>query len=132
MNKSDTLPATRSNRKNFERAFPKEYIANGLNAKRAYKALKGSVTDGTAEVGGSRMLSKPSVQKSIQELLRPVERDIELIHEALEAETPKAMEWRDKHKFIETSLKLRGLLQNNTPNTNVQVNMVLNNKENKA
>ena len=59
----------KANRAILEAAFPREYVRNGLNATKAYKALKQSTTILTARVEGSKMLAKPSVQRSISELL---------------------------------------------------------------
>lgn len=51
------------------KAFPKKYVENGMNATKAYKQLKSSATQRTAEVEASKLLRKPEVQRSISELL---------------------------------------------------------------
>jgi phage terminase small subunit len=50
-----------------EIAFVEEYIANGRNAKQAYKKFHPKVTERTAEVEGSKFLRKPEVAAYLQQ-----------------------------------------------------------------
>ena len=125
-NREPTAIAERSNKKNLEYAFPKAYIEQGLNGTKAYKALKPSAKESTARAESSRVLAKPNVQERILELLGDGTKESEVIKQAISAPKPKKIDWRDAHKFIETSLKLRGLLKDNAASTNTQVNLILN------
>ena len=76
----------------------------------------------TARAEAPGILALPSVQRGIQELLPSVEEELGIIQEALGAEKPKKIDWKDTHKFVETRLKLRGLLkEKQQSSTNIAV-----------
>ena len=122
----------KKNNKIVEKAFAAEYVANGLNGTQAYKALRPAVSNKVASVTATRMLAKASTQKAIAELLPDVGEELEVISEALQTERPKTIDWKDTHKFIETRLKLRGLLDKNNKQMSVNIGVFVGNKENKA
>lgn len=115
----------KKNRELLERQFPLEYIANGLNGTRAYKAIKVNATEQTARVEASRLLAKPNIQKTILELLPSDEVESRVIKQALSTKPRKEMSWGEKHRYLETSLKLKGYLKDNSNTNNIQVNMVI-------
>lgn len=92
----------------LEQAFPTAYIQQGLNATRAYKQIKTGASYETARVEGSRILAKPAVQKRIQELLPDDSLEAGVIIRALQDKPVREISWTEKHKFLETSLKLKG------------------------
>ena len=98
------------NRELLERAFPAAYIQQGLNATQAYKQIKRGASYETARVEGSRILAKPAVQKRIQELLPDDSLEAEVIINALQDKPTREINWTEKHKFLETSLKLKGYM----------------------
>lgn len=106
------------NRKDFlQEGFPAQYIKEGLNGTRAYKALKPSVKLSTARAEAPGILALPSVQKAISELLPSVEEELGIISKALSTPKPNKIDWKDTHKFVETRLKLRGLLKDKAQST---------------
>lgn len=52
-----------------DKKFAKEYIANGNNAKQAVKETRPHLTEQSAEVTGSRLLSNVKVQSYINQLV---------------------------------------------------------------
>ena len=115
----------KKNKEHLHNAFPVAYVENGLNATRAYKAVKTKVKLSTANVEGSKLLAIPSIQDKIRSLLPSEEVEGSVIREAITAEVEEPMTWRDKHKYLETSLKLKGLLNNNTEKPSVQVGIII-------
>ncbi len=63
MSKKKAIPVVLSP---TEEAFVLEYLANGLNALRAYQAVHPRATKNTAAVEGHRTLKKPNVQKFME------------------------------------------------------------------
>lgn len=111
------------NRELLERTFPKAYIEQGLNATRAYMQIKKNATYHTARVEGSRLLAKPAVQKKLQEFFPDVEADIAVLREALNAKPSGEIGWGDLHRFLETSLRVKGYLpKRNTASTSLYIN----------
>ena len=94
----------------LEQAFPAAYIQQGLNATRAYRQIKKGASYDTARVEGSRTLAKPAIQKRIQELLPDDSLEAGVIISALQDKPVKEINWTEKHKFLETSLKLKGYM----------------------
>lgn len=110
----------------LKEAFPVEYVKNGLNATQAYKTLKPNVTRESARALAPLILADVSVQERIRALLPSEEVESGVITEAITAEVEEPMTWRDKHKYLETSLKLKGLLNNNsTDSKNVNVGIII-------
>jgi len=64
-----------------ERAFVEEYIANGRNATQAYKKFHPRVTDRTATVEGSKLLTKPDVQAYLKKREEALQEKLELTTE---------------------------------------------------
>lgn len=115
----------KKSRELLEEAFPVAYVQNGLNGTKAYKQLKPQVTNGTARAEAPAILALPSVQERIRALLPSEKVESKVIRDALTAEVLEPMTHRDKHKYLETSLKLKGLLNNNTEKANVQVGIII-------
>ena len=97
--------------------FVDAYIKHGMNGKRAYKSLSPQVTDETAMTQASRLLRKDKVQKALKDRIPNEQKLSKIITSALEAETPKGMDWKTKHRYLETALKLKGYLQNEQQQT---------------
>ena len=55
------------------KAFVIEYLKNGLNGSKAYKAVYNSKDDETAKVGASRLLTYDNVKKLIEEMQEKTE-----------------------------------------------------------
>lgn len=113
----------------LERAFPAEYIKHGLNGTRAYQAIKArqgtSITRQSASILASRQLDKVSVQDKIRALLPSEETEAGVIRDALATKPRKDMSWGEKHRYLETSLKLKGLLKNTDDKSSVQVGIII-------
>lgn len=107
----------------LHKEFAKEFVANGLNAKQAYKAVKKTTNDRVAEVKGSLLVRKDEVKYEIAKLLPPDNVETGIITKALKAETPREISWKDKRQYAELSLKLKGHLQhdNNNKSTNIGI-----------
>ena len=102
--------------------FARAYIETGGNATQAYKEINPQVKYSTANVEGFKQLVKPSVQREITELLPSNEVESGVIKEALSTRTPTQIKWSEKHAYLETSLKLKGLLKDKQPgNTNIAI-----------
>ena len=117
------------NTKHLEMAFPVAYIANGLNGTRAYKSLKDTkdkkVDVKTAGVSATRLLAKDSVQARILALLPSEEIEASVIHDALTGEIQREINWTERHKYLETSLKLKGLLNNTQQQGNTNIGIII-------
>lgn len=109
----------------LQETFPAAYVQHGLNGTRAYKSLKPYVSKDTARAEAPAILALPSVQERIRALLPSEEVESKVIRDALIAEVEEPMTHRDKHKYLETSLKLKGLLNNNTEKSTVQVGIII-------
>ena len=114
----------KKNREMLEKAFPAEYIKQGLNGTRAYKALKPSIKLANARQQASLLIAKPHIQKSIEALLPKEEESMKVLTDVYEAEREHKISYKDLHKFWETDLKLRGKLKDNS-NTTVNVGVVI-------
>ena len=106
-------------------AFPASYVAHGLNGTRAYKALKPYVSRDTARAEAPPILALPSIQERIRALLPSEKVESKVIHDALNAEVRRDMSWGEKHKYLETSLKLKGLLQNTTQQGSTNIGIII-------
>ena len=99
------------NRMMLEKAFPAEYIKQGLNGTQAYKALKPRIKLANARQQASLLIAKPHIQKSIEALLPSEEKTMSVLSDVYEAEREGKITFKDLHKFWETDLKLRGKLK---------------------
>lgn len=63
------MAIAKRNRAILEKTFPAAYVANGLNATQAYRAIKKGAKYSTARVEGSALLAKPAVRSAIQEIM---------------------------------------------------------------
>lgn len=116
----------KKNRELLLEAFPAAYVEHGLNATKAYKAIKTKASYETARVEGSKALAIPSIQERIRALLPSEEVEARVINEALSTEVKREMNWSEKHKYLETSLKLKGLLKHNdSDKSSVQVGIII-------
>lgn len=110
--------------KQLDKTFPVEYVKNGLNGTKAYKALRPNTNNAVAAVASTRLLKKDNVRKSIEALLPSEEKTMQVLREAYEAPKEKSISYKDLHKFWETDLKLRGKLQEKTQGT-VNVGIII-------
>ncbi len=117
------------NTKHLEQAFPVAYIANGLNGTRAYKSLKDTkdikVSDKVAGVSATRLLAKDSVQDKIRALLPSEEIEAGVIRNALTGTIQREINWTERHKYLETSLKLKGLLSSQPQQGNTNIGIII-------
>lgn len=113
------------NRETLEQVFPSAYIAHGLNGTRAYKSLKPNITDKSAGVLASRQLEKVSVQERIRALLPSEEIESKAIHDALTGDIERPINWTERHKYLETSLKLKGLLKSTPEQGNTNIGIII-------
>ena len=131
MNDENVKPAVKHkrNRELLEEAFPVEYIKQGLNGTRAYKAIKQRqgivMADDSARAMASQTLSKLSVQERIRALLPSEEVEAGVIRDALLSKPKHAITFGEKHKYLETSLKLKGLLKTSDDKPSVQVGIII-------
>ena len=107
---------TKTNASLLEEAFPLEYLRNGLNATKAYKAIKKTSTDITARTEGSRVLAKPNVRERINDLMAQAELTVE---EAMRVHRRNMLQ--EKHlptsqKAVETVYQLEGLIKTGESN----------------
>lgn len=127
MDKKKVKP--RSNQVLLEEAFPIEYVRQGLNGTAAYTAIKKArgerITPKTAGVLASRQLAKVSVQERIRALLPSEEVEAGVIRDALLSRPKSPITYGEKHKYLETSLKLKGLLKANEDKPSVQVGIII-------
>lgn len=127
--KTTTKPRIKRNRALLEQRFPLEYIAQGMNATRAYKALKPHVINTTANVEGTKTLAKPSVQQALQELLQ--ENNL-TVGETMKIHRRNLLQKKNLHvsqTAVQDVYKLSGLLNNRDNNTQVNIAMVIKSKE---
>jgi len=107
--------------------FCNEYVNNGMNGTQAYISIYKNKNVSTAKVSASRMLSNPNIREYIVGLLPKDDlKEQDLIYKAFNSEKPKNISWRDIHKFVRTSLELKGKL-NKDKNTDVKIGLVINN-----
>ena len=103
-------PAPKRARELLEKQFAREFVSNGLNGTKAYKAIKAVKNDKVASVQASRLLSKDNVKKSIVDLLPDDSVETGIIKQAMQADRPTEISWKDLRGYVETSLKLKGHL----------------------
>ena len=108
-----------------ERAFIIEYIKNGYNGTAAMQAVNKLLTKESASTQASRYLQKKSVQDALIASMLPLEEDMAIMKQALTSKRDKAISWADTHRFLETSLKLKGHLTKDTKNEGSKVNVGL-------
>lgn len=119
------MPRSKENSQNLkEEAFARHFVFNGLNATKAYKAISPDVTRESALVLGHRFLKRKTVQNKIMELVPDEASDLTIIKNAYNAKKPKVIAWSDLHKYLETSLKLKGKLDN-PPDNSVKIALVV-------
>lgn len=80
------------------RAFVEEYIANGRNAKQAYKKFHPKVTERTATVEGSKLLTKPDVQAYLKQREQALQEKLEITTERVLRELAR-IAFSDKRKL---------------------------------
>ena len=114
----------KKNRELLEKHFPQAYIDAGLNATKAYKAIKRSTSPATARVEGSKALANPAIQRSIEALLPKEEETMKVLSDVYKQEREKVITFKDLHKYWETDLKLRGKLNDKSSNT-VNVGIII-------
>lgn len=116
-------------KKMLETAFPVAYVEQGLNGTRAYKSLKDTkekkVNDKVAGVMATRLLAKVSVQQRILALLPSEKVEAGVIRKALSGDITREINWTERHKYLETSLKLKGLLNNTQAQGNTNIGIII-------
>lgn len=113
--------------------FANIYITNGFNATAAYKKLNpNNKNSKVATIRGSYYLNDKRTKKHIEELLmKDSNKELEEINKAINANLLDTdISYKDKLQYIRTSLELKGKLNNQHKNTQVNVGIVVN-KDNK-
>ncbi|TSC76703.1 MAG: hypothetical protein G01um101429_1148 [Parcubacteria group bacterium Gr01-1014_29] len=108
-----------------QRAFARAYVKNKGNGTQAAVEAYNPRNRDTAHAIASENLRKPAVMREIERLLPGDEVEARLIHRAFSAKLPDDIRWSELHGYIETSLKLKGLLQNKPGNEAVNVALVI-------
>lgn len=101
------------------------FVKTGGNATQAYKAINPKVKNTTAKTEGWQQLAKPCIKKAIQELLPKDEVESGVIKKALSQKTPETIKWSEKHQYLETSLKLKGYLDNKDKQGNTNIAIII-------
>lgn len=115
----------RGQRRTLIDAFPAAYVASGLNGTKAVLAIKPHLKPASARSEAPHILAIASVQERIRALLPSEAVEAGVIRQALARKPRKEMSWGEKHRYLETSLKLKGLLRNHDDTTSVQVGIVI-------
>lgn len=112
--------------KSKEELFAHEYVKHKFNGAKAYREVTDNkdISDKSASAMSSKLLTKKSIRDRIQELLPSEDKDIEVMKEAYNTKRPEQISWKDVHKFMETSLKLKGYLSDK-PQTSVKIGLVV-------
>ena len=105
----------------LEEAFANAYVRFGFNGTRAMKSIRGDITEESAAQASSVNLKKQNVVRRIMELLPKQSKARAVIYEALHAERPKNISWRDLHKYVITDLELNGELKQAIASTNIGI-----------
>lgn len=116
---------SKKNKDILAEAFPVAYVANGLNATKAYKQIKTGAKDSTARTEGSALLAKPDIRARIMALLPNEEIEAGVIRNALTGDIERSINWTERHKYLETSLKLKGLLNNAQAQGNTNIGIII-------
>ena len=106
-------------------AFPASYVKNGLNGTKAYRELKPHVSKDTARAEAPAILALPSVQERIRALLPSEKIEARVIKQALTGDIQHEINWTERHKYLETSLKLKGLLNNTQQQGNTNIGIII-------
>lgn len=107
-------------------AFVQAYVSNGFNGRRAALAVSPNITDKAADSYAARVIQKPEVKQAILEASLPLDADIAIIKQALKAKKEKSIKWSDVHKFVDTSLRLKGLNGKTEEGNKVNIGLVFN------
>lgn len=116
----------------YER-FTDIYIKNGFNGLRAYKSINPNITNESAKEQASKILSKKEVNDLIYQKLTNdnAVNELKELSKGIYADLKeKDITYKDKLQYIRTSLELKGKLNNQHKNTQVNVGIVVN-KDNK-
>ena len=115
----------RNQRKHLLKAFPASYVKHGLNGTEAVLAIKPEMQRNSARALAPDLLAIPSIQERIRALLPSEEVEGRVIRDALTGDIQKEINWTERHKYLETSLKLKGLLNNTQDKSNVNVGIII-------
>lgn len=107
--------------------FAREYFKNGLNAKEAMKVVNPNLEGSSLYSSASSMLRKPEVLKILYNLLPSVEEDVSMIQKAYAAKLPQNIAFKDVYKYLELSMKLKGLIDDKKADTDVKIGLVIEN-----
>ena|SRR3990167_20391 len=111
----------------LDKAFAQEYVKNGMNGRKAYRALRPNTTEGSATVQATRMLQRPNVIDNIKALLPSDDVESSLINTVLtKTKQPEEADWNVVHKFMKTSLELKGYLNTQSKQSQVNVAFIVN------
>ena len=90
--------------------YAKNFLLYKMDPEKAYIATFGEDAYKNARQAGIQALEDPAVQNEIQSLL-PADHDTaSIIKEAYAAPTPAEISWSDKHKYLETVMKVKNQL----------------------
>ncbi len=121
--------AQRVNRKTIEHLFPFKYIENGLNGTKAYQSIRPHSPSESAKVEASRLLTKPNVQQALQELLQENKLSLGETMKIHRRNLLQDQNLNVSQTAVQDVYKLSGLLNNRDSNTQVNIAMVIRDKE---
>lgn len=111
-----------------DKLFAAETLKTNGNITKAYQEIYPKATYHSARVLSSRKLAKVSTQKAIQKLLTKDNVEASVIKQALSKKSPDTIKWSEKHQYLETSLKLKGYLDNKDKGNNTNIAIIIGNR----
>ena len=116
---------TRNQRKHLLKAFPASYVKHGLNGTEAVLEIKPHLTRASARTEAPNLLAIPDIQARIRALLPSEEVEGQVIRDALTGTIEREINWTERHKYLETSLKLKGLLSSQPQQGNTNIGIII-------
>ena len=110
-----------------EEKFARAYVKYNCNGRKAMSEVSPGSTEHYWTCKAGEYLKRPSVRKRIIEIMLPEDKDLNIIQDALAAERPSSISWKDLLQFVKTSLELKGHF--NKGQFNEKVNIALFVKE---
>ena len=106
-----------------EQNFVKEVVKTGNKTEAVVKAYKEEDRN-YAHVKGSRLIRKDTIQKAIQTFADRIPDDKlhNVLMEGLDAESNEKPDYAIRHKYLDTSLKLKGLYE---PDEQKNINVLM-------
>ncbi len=108
----DGLPVDSFVREFKYKQFARNFVALNGDVERAFRRTFGDMGSARSLVlrKGDAILARPEVEMEIQHLLPSDQELNSVISKAIAAPTGPLIGWSEKHKYVETALKLKGYL----------------------